>query len=39
MSFKGFSIFSSGGHFVQQSQAISAILVRESPKNISVKSF
>ena len=28
MSFKGFSIFSSGDHFVQQSRTILAILVK-----------
>ena len=28
MSFKGYSIFSSGGHFVQQSRNILAILVK-----------
>ena len=35
MVFKGFSIFSCGGHFVQQNRTILAILV----KNISVKLF
>ena len=39
MSFKGFSIFSSGGHFVQQSRTILAILVEGRPKNISVIFF
>ena len=34
-----FSIFSSGGHFVQQSKAILAILVEGHPRNISVKLF
>ena len=32
---KGFSIFSSDGHFVQQSGTILAILVEGHPKNIS----
>ena len=39
MSFKGFSIFSSGGHFVQRSATILAIFVEGHPKNISVKLF
>ena len=39
MSFKGFSIFSSGGHFVQWSGMILAILVAGHPRNISVKLF
>ena len=39
MSFKVFSIFSSGGHFVQQSGTILAILVEGHPRNISVKFF
>ena len=39
MTFKGFSIFSFGGHFVQQSGTILAILVEGHPKNISVKLF
>ena len=39
MSFKGFSIFSSGGHFVQWSGMIFAILVKGHPWNISVKYF
>ena len=40
MSFKGFfSIFSSGGHFVQRSQTILAILVEVHPMNISVNLF
>ena len=34
-----FSIFSSGGHFVQQSRTILAILVRGHPRNIPVKLF
>ena len=36
MSFKGFSIFSSGGHFVQQSGIILSILVEGNPSHISV---
>ena len=32
MSFKGVSIFSSGGHFVQQSRTILAFLVDDHPK-------
>ena len=39
MLFKGFSIFSSGGHFVQRNKTISAILVEGHPRNISVKLF
>ena len=39
MSFQGFSIFSSGGHFVQQSRTILAILVEGHPRNISVELF
>ena len=39
MSFKGFSIFSSGGHFVQRSGSILAILIEGHPRNISVKLF
>ena len=39
MLFKGFSIFSSGGHFVQQSRTSLAILVEGQPRNISVKLF
>ena len=39
MSFKGFSIFSSGGHFVQRSRIILAILEEGHPRNISVKLF
>ena len=34
MSFRGFSIFSSDGHFVQQSGTILAILVESHPRNI-----
>ena len=34
---KGFSIFSSDGHFVQLSGTILAILVEGHPKNISTK--
>ena len=32
-SLRPFSIFSSGGHFVQQSQTILAILVKEHESN------
>ena len=39
MSFKGFSIFSSDGHFVQRSGTILAILVEGHPRYISVKLF
>ena len=39
MSFKCFSIFSSGGHFVQCSGTILAILVEGHPRNISVELF
>ena len=39
MLFKGFSILSSGGHFVQQSETIIAYLVEGHPRNISVKLF
>ena len=39
MSFKGFSIFSSGGHFIQCSGTILAILVEGHQKNISMKLF
>ena len=39
MSFKGCSFFSSGGHFVQQSITILAILEAGNPRNISVKLF
>ena len=39
MSFKGFSSFSSGSHFVQQTGIISTILVEGHPVNISVKLF
>ena len=37
MLFKGFSIFSFGCHFVQQSRAILAILAEGNPRNIPVK--
>ena len=37
--FKGFSICRSGGHFIQQSRTILAILVKGHPRNISVKIF
>ena len=36
---KGFSIFSSDGHFIQQSRTILAILVEGHPRNICVKLF
>ena len=39
MSFKEFSILSSGGHFVQQSGTFLATLVEGNPRNISVKLF
>ena len=39
MSFKGFSIFSFDGHFVQCSGTILANLVEGHPTNISVKLF
>ena len=39
MSFEGFSIFSSGGHFVQWSGTILAILVEGHPREISLKLF
>ena len=39
MLFKGFSIFSSGGHFVQWSGTILAILVEGHPRKISLKLF
>ena len=39
MSFKGFSILSSGGHFVQLSGMISAILVEGHLRDISVKLY
>ena len=39
MSFKGFSIFSSDGHFIQRSETILAILVKELQGNICVKLF
>ena len=35
---KKFSIFSSGGHFVQQSETILEILVEGHTRNISMKS-
>ena len=38
MSFKGFSIFSSGDHFVQRSRSILAILIEGYLRNIFVKS-
>ena len=33
-SFKGFSIFSSGDHLVQQSETVCAIPVEDHPRNI-----
>ena len=39
MSFKSFSTFSSGGHFVQRSGMILAVLIEGLPRNISVKLF
>ena len=39
MSFKSFSIFSSGGHFVQWSGTILAILAEGHHRNLSVKLF
>ena len=39
MSFKGFSVFSFGCHFVQQSGTVLAILIEGHPWNISVKLF
>ena len=39
MLFKGSSIFSCNGHFVQQSRTILAILIEGHPGNIHVKSF
>ena len=37
--FKVFSIFSSGGHLVQRSRTLRAILVDSHPRNIPVKLF
>ena len=37
MSFKGFSIFNSGGHFVQRSWMAWAILVEDVPRNNPIK--
>ena len=39
MLFKRFSIFSSGGHFIQRSRIILAILVEGYPSNIPMKLF
>ena len=39
MSFRGFSIVSSGGHYVQRIEAIKAILVEGHPRNFSVNYF
>ena len=38
-SFKGFPIFSSGGHLVQGSRTVSAILVEGHSRNLPVKFF
>ena len=38
-SFRGFTIFSSSGHFVQWRRTVQAILVEGHPKNIPVKLF
>ena len=38
-SFKGFSIFSSGGHHVHPSGTVSAIFVEAHQRNIPVKLF
>ena len=38
-SFKGFSIFSSGGHLAQRSRTVLAILVDSHLRNIPVKLF
>ena len=38
-SFEGFSIFSSGGHLVQRSGTVWAILVEGHPRNLPVKLF
>ena len=37
--FKGFSIFSSGGHLVRRSGTVWAILVEGHPRNLPVKLF
>ena len=39
MSLKDFSIFSSGGHFVQPETTILVYLVEGQPRNISMKLF
>ena len=39
MLFKDISIFSSGGHFVQQSRSVCAILVADMMRSICVKLF
>ena len=39
MSIKCFSIFKSGGHFVQQSGTNLAVLVEGDPRNIPVEFF
>ena len=33
MSFKSFTIFSPGGHFVQQTRMLGVILVEDNPRN------
>ena len=38
-SIKVFSIFSSGGHLVKQSETVRAILVEGHPRNLPVKLF
>ena len=38
-SFKGFSIFSSGGHLVQRSGTVLAILIEGHPRNLPVNYF
>ena len=39
MSFKRLFYFSFGGHFVQRSKTVLAILIEGHPRNISVKLF
>ena len=39
LSLSFFSIFSSGGYLVHQSETVSAILVEDHPRNISMKLF
>ena len=38
-SFKGFSIFMSGGYLLQQSETVCAIFIEGHPKNIPVLLF